>query len=73
MLGCHDAFPQPDGTHQVAVGADGGNVWVQERDMLRHKLQEEVEQTRAYKAALQEAAAIIAQHDWQAVLRKPHP
>ncbi|KAK9866098.1 hypothetical protein WJX84_006696 [Apatococcus fuscideae] len=46
---------------------------VQERDMLRHKLQEEVEQTRAYKAALQEAAAIIAQHDWQAVLRKPHP
>ena len=39
--------------------------------MLRHKLREEGEQTKAYRAALQEAAAIIAQHNWQAALRRP--
>ena len=46
---------------------------MQERDMLRHKLQEEIQQMKAYKAALQEAAAIIAQHNWQTALRRSAP
>lgn len=46
---------------------------LQERDMLRSKLREEVHQVKAYNAALQEAAAIIAQHNWQTALRRPDP
>ena len=46
---------------------------MQERDMLRTKLREEIQQRKAYNAALQEAAAIIAQHNWQTALRRPDP
>lgn len=50
-----------------------GACLVQERDMLRQKLQDEGQQLKAYKAALQEAASIIAQHDWQTALRRRPP
>ncbi len=39
--------------------------------MLRQKLRDEVDQTKGYRAALQEAAAIIAQFNWQTALRRP--